>query len=105
KLSLLSNFTRQVLKLLSQPAVTAKASATATSSDMLCQSSIVTAPSGSSGSRLCTFTSALRPAFAPLVQVTSPRLNQPLAKAPRPETVKVRGPESAVTAPSPLNAD
>jgi hypothetical protein len=45
-----------------------------------------------------------RPAFAPLVHSTSPKVNQPAAKPPRPEAVKARSRSRSMTTPVPLKA-
>ena len=81
KFGVLANFVRQVENCLSQPATMRKLSPSAIGSDMRCQSSMETPPAP----LLCTFTSALRPAFAPVSQVISPRVNQLLAKASSPD--------------------
>jgi len=72
KLSAFANFMRQVSNLLSQPAVTANKSPSATGSGICCQSATRTSPA----SILCSFTSTERPAFGPAEKVSLPRVNQ-----------------------------
>ena len=52
-----------------------------------------------------TFTSARRPAFAPLVHSTVPAANQPVANVPMPEATNPRSRIRVRTAPLPLRAD
>ncbi len=100
KLTALANLAWQVANCLSQPAVTVKVSPGAMVSAMACHSSIVTALPSS----VWRFTSCARPALAPLVKVTSPRVNQPEAKASRPEAVSCRVVAAVSTVPVPRNA-
>ena len=91
----LANRSRQVSSRLSQPARTTKSSPAAIGRTGASSSASRRAPPTTSWLA----TSATRPAFAPLVQVSRPRVNQPAAKPPSPEAVKLRSPVSAVTEP------
>src|SRR6478752_4214559 len=83
KLTTLLKRSWHVWNCLSQPAVTVKLSPAATSSGIACQSSKVTMVF-----LRCALTSTLRPALAPLVNVSFPAVNQPSSKPSSPLAVK-----------------
>gem|GEM_PF-3800404 len=96
KLTVLLKRLLQVSNRLSQPAVIANLSPTKMGPGMACQSSMVTAPS-----LRWSLTSTLKPAFAPLVNVSLPALNQASSKLSRPLALKTEVALIAVTTPLP----
>jgi hypothetical protein len=100
KLATLANFVPQVAMRLSHPARTVKVSVPAMARTGASSRVRMATPS----TRSCDSTSARRPALAPLVQSTVPKVNQPEVKPPSPEAVKARSRSRSMIAPVPLKA-